>query len=128
MFVNSETKEVDEYISMFPIEVQYKLESIRNLIKTSVPEAEEGFAYKMPSYKVNGKPLVYFAAYKKHIGFYATPSGHDAFEKELSVYKQGKGSVQFPLDKPLPMDLIQRIVEFRLERCLSSKKNEHFIL
>ncbi|NCP83467.1 MAG: DUF1801 domain-containing protein [Bacteroidetes bacterium] len=114
--------EVEEYILSFPKEVTEKLESLRTLIKTVALEAEEGFAYKMPSYKVNGKPLVYFAAYKKHIGFYATPSGHEAFEKELAIYKQGKGSVQFPVDKPLPMDLIQRIIEFRVELCLSAKK------
>ena len=120
--MNTEISEVEEYILSFPKEVTEKLESLRTLIKTVALEAEEGFAYKMPSYKVNGKPLVYFAGYKKHIGFYATPSGHEAFEKELSVYKQGKGSVQFPLDKPLPMDLIKRIVEFRLELCLSAKK------
>ncbi len=75
----------------------------------------EGIAYQMPAYKIKGKPLVYFAAYKNHIGFYATPTGHSAFAEELSKYKQGKGSVQFPLDEPIPFDLIERIVAFRAQ-------------
>jgi uncharacterized protein YdhG (YjbR/CyaY superfamily) len=73
----------------------------------------------MPAYKLNGKPLVYFAAYKKHIGFYATPSGHEKFAQELSKYKQGKGSVQFPTAQPVPLDLIKRIVEFRVQENLT---------
>jgi uncharacterized protein YdhG (YjbR/CyaY superfamily) len=72
-------------------------------------------AYGMPAYKLNKKPLVYFAGYKNHIGFYATPSGHEQFSKELSKYKQGKGSVQFPLDKPIPFDLIRQMVAFRAQ-------------
>jgi uncharacterized protein YdhG (YjbR/CyaY superfamily) len=78
----------------------------------------------MPAYKVNGTPLVYFAAFTHHIGFYATPSGHAEFARELSVYKQGKGSVQFPFDKPLPLDLIARIVRFRVEENLSGRKRK----
>ncbi|MFV0269258.1 MAG: iron chaperone, partial [Draconibacterium sp.] len=77
--------------------------------------AVESIAYGMPAYKLNKKPLVYFAAYARHIGFYATPSGHQEFASELSVYKQGKGSVQFPIDEPLPTDLIRRIVAFRVK-------------
>lgn len=91
--------EVEEYISAFPKEV---LNKIRTLIKNSTNEITESIAYGMPAYKTNGKPLFYFAAFKNHIGFYATPTGHEQFAKELSKYKQGKGSVQFPLDKPIP--------------------------
>lgn len=105
---------VDGYIATFPSEVQHRLKKIRSIIQKSAPTAVESISYGMPAYKLNGKPLVYFAGYEKHIGFYATPSGHEAFIKELSKYKQGKGSVQFPLDEPLPLDLISRIVEFRV--------------
>lgn len=106
-------QEVELYIQTFPEHVQVVMRQIRERILSVVPEAEEGFSYKMPSYKLNGKPLVYFAGYKHHIGFYATPTGHRAFEEELARYKQGKGSVQFPLDQPMPLELIERIVRFR---------------
>lgn len=105
---------VDEYIKEFEKETQERLTTVRKLILETAPEAVESISYGMPAYKVNGKPLVYFAGYKSHIGFYATPTGHKAFEKELSKYKQGKGSVQFPLDQPLPVKLITEIVLFRL--------------
>ena len=111
--MNMET--VDNYIKTFPENVQILLKQIRATIKENAPEAEESIAYQMPAYKTNGKPLVYFAGFKNHIGFYATPTGHAQFEKELSKYKQGKGSVQFPLDKPIPLTLIARIVKFRVE-------------
>ena len=100
---------VDDYIAAFPKDVQQQLQSIRKTIKAAAPKAEEIISYKMPGYKQNGM-LVYFAGYKNHIGFYAMPTGHTNFKKELSVFKQGKGSVQFPLDKPLPLKLITRIV------------------
>lgn len=105
---------VDSYIKSFPQDIQESLNRIREIIKKAAPEAAEGIAYEMPAYKLNGRPLVYFAAFKSHIGFYATPSGHSEFSEELSKYKQGKGSVQFPLDKPIPFDLIERIVRFRV--------------
>ena len=108
-------KDVDAYIAAFAPEVQEILTQIRNLIKDTAPGAVEGMAYGMPGYKLNKKPLVYFAGYKNHIGFYATPSGHEQFSKELSKYKQGKGSVQFPLDKPIPFDLIRQMVAFRAQ-------------
>lgn len=104
---------VDEYIKSFPADVQTILQKIRQVIKQAVPAAEESIAYAMPAYKLNGKPLVYFAGYDKHIGFYATPTGHSAFNKELSQYKQGKGSVQFPLDQPIPYDLIEKIAIYK---------------
>jgi uncharacterized protein YdhG (YjbR/CyaY superfamily) len=87
---------------------------MRRIILENAPESEESISYGMPAYKLQGKPLVYFAGYKKHIGFYATPSGHSAFKIELSKYKQGKGSVQFPLTEELPLELIVKIVRFKV--------------
>ncbi len=113
---------VDEYISSFPKETQKYLKQMRAAIKKAAPKAEEGIGYKMPSYKLNSRPLVYFAGYAKHIGFYATPTGHKEFKKELSVYKEGKGSVQFPLDEPLPIALITKIVKFRVQENLAKAK------
>lgn len=107
--------EVDKYIGTFPEDIQQILKQIRAIIKQQAPDAVEGMNYGMPSYKTNRKPLVYFAGFKKHIGFYATPTGHAAFTDELSQYKQGKGSVQFPFNKPIPYDLITRIVQFRVK-------------
>ncbi len=106
---------VEEYIKGFPAEIQDLLEEIRKIIREKAPQAVEGIAYGMPAYKLGGRPMVYFAGHKKHIGFYATPSGHNAFSKELMGYRQGKGSVQFPLDKPLPHDLIGRMVQFKVQ-------------
>lgn len=106
---------VDEYIQGFPEDVQAILQQIRQIIRTTAPEAQESIAYGMPGYKLGGKPLVYFAGYAKHIGFYATPTGHTQFNAKLARYKQGKGSVQFPLSEPLPLDLIREIVEFRVK-------------
>lgn len=106
---------VDEYIKSFEPQVQQRLVQIRDIIKKAATGATEEIAYGMPAYKLHG-PLVYFAAFKKHIGFYATPTGHSAFEKELSKYKQGKGSVQFPLEEQLPVSLITKIVKFRVKQ------------
>lgn len=120
--ITSKPASVDEYIVGFPKEVQDILKQVRATIRKAAPEAQETIAYGMPAYRLNG-PLVYFAAFKSHIGFYATPTGHEAFAKELSKYKQGKGSVQFPLDQPIPFDLITRIVKFRVtENASKSKK------
>jgi uncharacterized protein YdhG (YjbR/CyaY superfamily) len=105
---------VDEYIKSFPEETQVILNQIRDTIKRAAPEADESISYGMPAYKMYTRPLVYFAGYKRHIGFYATPSGHSEFAAELSKYKQGRGSVQFPLDAPMPLDLIARITKFRV--------------
>lgn len=106
--------EVDEYITGFAPAVQERLQLVRQTILKYAPEAVESIAYGMPAYKLNKRPLVYFGAFAHHIGFYATPTGHESFKKELSAYKQGKGSVQFPHDTPLPLDLIGRIVKFRV--------------
>lgn len=106
---------MDEYISASDKAVQPLLKQMRKTISAEAKDAEESISYGMPGYKYLGKPLVYFAGYENHIGFYATPTGHDAFKKELSVYKQGKGSVQFPLSEKLPLDLIKKIVRFRVK-------------
>ncbi|HUW70523.1 MAG TPA: DUF1801 domain-containing protein [bacterium] len=105
---------VDEYIQQYPPNIRVLLEEIRAVIRASAPEAKERISYKMPTYTMN-KNLIHFAAFKNHIGLYPTPSGTAAFEKELSAYVRGKGSVQFPLDKPMPLDLIRRIVLFRVQ-------------
>lgn len=113
--MNTSITTVDDYILSFPSEIQERLTQIRTIIKTHATAAVESIGYGMPAYKTHGKPLVYFAAFAHHIGLYATPSGHSAFADELSKYKQGKGSVQFPLDEPLPLELIERIVAFRVQ-------------
>lgn len=120
--MKSKPENVDEYIQAFPENVRKILEQVRSTIKEKAPGAVESISYGMPGYKTQGKPLVYFAGYEKHIGFYATPTGHEKFAHELSKYKQGKGSVQFPLDKPIPFDLIKRIVEFRIKENSVKKK------
>tara|TARA_R100000697_G_C5412996_1_gene188403 strand:+ start:279 stop:647 length:369 start_codon:yes stop_codon:yes gene_type:complete len=112
--------EVDQYISGFSDEVASVLSEIRTLIQQAASNSEECISYGIPTFKLNGKSLVHFAAYKKHIGFYATPTGHTEFAKELSQYKQGKGSVQFPLSQPMPLNLIRRIVEFRMKEVLKT--------
>ena len=112
--MNKEIHTVEEYISGFPAETREKLETMRHTIKICAPDATEGISYGMPAYKLNKKPLVYFGGFAQHLGFYATPNGHQQFKEELSVYKQGKGSVQFPLSQPLPVDLIADIVKFRV--------------
>jgi uncharacterized protein YdhG (YjbR/CyaY superfamily) len=114
-------EDVDSYIAIFPKDVQAALEQVRNAIKISAPKAEEVISYNMPAFKYHGV-LVYFAGYKSHIGFYCLPSGHKAFEKELSIYKQGKGSVQFPLDKSMPLALIKKMVKFRVKENLEKAK------
>lgn len=117
---------IDEYIADFPEDIQSLLNQVRSTVKQAAPEAEESIGYGMPAYKTHGKPLVYFAGYKNHIGFYATPTGHAEFAKELSKYKQRKGSVQFPIDQPMPLELIFQIVEFRVienwEKAKAKKK------
>lgn len=114
-------KNVDEYISSFEPAIQQRLQQLRKAIKKAAPDAEELISYQMPAYKYHGV-LVYFAGYKNHIGFYATPTGHAAFKKELSMYKEGKGSVQFSHDQLLPLNLIGRIVKFRIKENLEREK------
>src|SRR3989442_1617369 len=107
-------KDIDEYIAGFPNDVQEILEKIRRTNRKTAPDAEETISYQIPTLTLKGKYLVYFAAYKKHIGLYPAPRGIEKFKKELSVYAGGKGTVRFPLDKPMPFDLIERIVKFRV--------------
>ncbi len=116
---------IDDYIKTFPNDVQSILEKMRQTIKKAAPEAVEAISYQMPTFKLNGKNLVHFAAFKNHIGFYPIPSGIEAFKKELSSYKQGKGSVQFPIDKPIPYDLVEKIVKYRVKENLEKLKDEN---
>jgi uncharacterized protein YdhG (YjbR/CyaY superfamily) len=113
---------IDEYIAQFPPETQKALQEMRELIHAHAPEATETISYAMPTFDLNGRHLVHFAGYPRHIGFYPIPTGMEAFKEELSRYKTGKGSVQFPLDQPLPYDLIRRIVEFRVAENLRRKR------
>jgi uncharacterized protein YdhG (YjbR/CyaY superfamily) len=104
---------VDEYIALFPADMQKKLTELRATIRAAAPAAEEKISYLMPAFALKG-PLVYFAAFKEHIGFFPTSSGVKAFEKELADYDISKGTIRFPLDKPLPLKLVRRIVKFRV--------------
>jgi uncharacterized protein YdhG (YjbR/CyaY superfamily) len=112
---------IDEYIALFPAEIQEKLREIRRVIHETAPEATEKIAYQMPTFFLNGN-LVHFAAFKNHIGFYPAPTGLDAFKEEISQYPNSKGAVQFPFDRPVPFDLVRRIVEYRREENLKKKK------
>lgn len=116
---------IDQYITEAPAEVKQILINIRSLISEKAPEAVSCIAYNMPAFKYNKKPLVYFAAFKNHIGFYALPSGNVAFQKELTKYKTGKGSIQFPLDQEIPYDLIGQIVEFRVVEMNDALSQNH---
>ena len=104
---------IDEYIATFPADIQKLLQEVRTTIKAAAPEAEEKISYQMPTFFLNGN-LVHFAAFKNHIGFYPAPTGMEAFAQDLAQYKGAKGSVQFPLNKPMPLDLITRIVKYRV--------------
>ncbi len=110
-------KTIDDYIAGFPQDVQEILEKIRSTIKKAAPDAEETISYQMPTFTLKGN-LVHFAAFKSHFGFYPTPTGTEKFQKELSVYKGAKGSVRFPIDKPIPFALIGKIVKFRVKENL----------
>ncbi len=112
---------IEQYISGFPEEIQKILELVRATIRNAAPGATEAIKYAMPTFVLHGN-LVHFAAFKNHIGFYPVPTGIEAFKKELSVYKQGKGSIQFPIDKPMPLDLIAKITRFRVEENMAKSK------
>lgn len=114
-------KSVSEYIGLQIPSTQALLKQLRECILKAAPKAEEGISYQMPAYKLNG-PVVYFAAYKNHIGLYPTASGINEFEKELSTYKTSKGAIQFPLDKKLPLTLITKIVKFKVKENLEKTK------
>ncbi len=112
---------IDEYIASFPKEIQKILQEIRATIKASAPQAEEKISYQMPTFFLNGN-LIHFAAFKNHIGLYPTPSGTEAFKEEITKYKAAKGSIQLPLDEPMPLKLISRIVKFRVAENLQKVK------
>ena len=112
---------IDEYIATFPEEIQKILEELRATIKASAPEAEEKISYQMPTFALKGN-LIHFAAFKNHIGLYPTPSGTEAFKRELSIYQGAKGSVRLPIDKPMPLKLISKIVKFRVAENLKKAK------
>jgi uncharacterized protein YdhG (YjbR/CyaY superfamily) len=114
---------IDEYIAMFPRDVQAILEELRQTIRDSAPDAEEVISYQMPAFRLNGI-LVFFAAFKSHIGFYPTSSGVSAFRKELYSYEVSKGTIRFPIDEPLPFDLIKKIVRDRVKENLGKMKKE----
>jgi uncharacterized protein YdhG (YjbR/CyaY superfamily) len=116
-------KDIDAYIANFPFHVQNKLEELRAIIKKAAPEAEEKISYQMPAFNLKGM-LVYFAAYKNHIGFYPTSTGIEAFKSDLAGYKYSKGTIQFPIEKPLPADLVTRIVLFRLKENLERSESK----
>lgn len=119
----SPARNMDEYIALFPQDIQDILTKIRAVIHEAAPGAQEAIRYQMPAFLLNG-PLCYFAAFKNHIGFYPIPTGIEKFKEELSVYHQGKGSVQFPLSQPIPYDLIARMVTFRAEENRTAAENK----
>jgi len=106
---------IDEYIQMFPDESRRRLEAIRQLVRKLAPTAKEKISYRMPTFTLNGN-LLHFAGFKNHIGLYPMPDGIKAFQKDLDKFKNAKGSVQFPLNEPLPTDLIERIIKYRIKR------------
>jgi len=114
--------DIDEYITTFPPEIQEKLRGIRAVIRRAAPDAEEAIRYGMPTFRLGGSNLVHFAAFRDHLGFFPTPSGVEKFRKELSSYRTSKGTIQFPLDKPVPNDLVERIARFRAEETRKKKK------
>ena len=114
---------IDEYIETFPIDVQKVLQQIRRTIKSSAPNAEEAISYMIPTFKLQGN-LVHFAAYKNHIGFYPASSGVRTFAKELTAYKTSKGAIQFPIDQPVPLALIRKIVKFRVKENAEKAKKK----
>ena len=113
---------IDEYIRSFPVNIQNILEKMRQTIRKAAPDAVEAISYQMPTFKLNGKNLVHFAAFNNHIGFYPTASGIEAFKKALANYKWSKGAVQFLIDKPVPFDLVEKIVKFRVTENLPKKQ------
>ena len=113
---------IDEYIDGFPDETQKALREICAAIKALVPDAEEYISYKMPAFKVNGEYFIHFSAWKNHIGMYPIPAGNDAFQKQIEPYRSAKSSLNFPLDKPMPMKLIEKFIKFRIAENLKNAK------
>ncbi len=124
IMTNNKPDTIDEYVATLPPDVLQLLNKVRSVVNNAVPDGVEAIAYAIPTIKLNGKNLVHFAGFKNHIGFYPAPSGSKAFQDELAGYKQGKGSIQFPLDKPIPYHLIEKIVKFRVEEILAKQKKK----
>lgn len=118
-----QTTTIDDYINQYPEDVRVVLEELRHVIKEEAPDATEKISYQMPTFYLNGN-LVHFAVQKNHIGFYPAPSGVAAFKEELTDYKTSKGAIQFPLTKPIPYELVRRIVRFRVEEAREEKKQD----
>jgi len=119
----TEFKVIDDYIAKFPKETRDLMEELRQLIKEAAPEAEETISYGIPTFKINGKALVYFGAWKNHVGFYTGISAIEAFKEELNPYRQAKGTIQFPLNKPIPHDLVKKIVKFKIKTLQKTKQS-----
>lgn len=117
---------IDEYIGTFPEDVQKTMKQLRKTIKAAAPEAEEKISYQMPTFTLNGKYLVYFAGWKTHIAFYGAPRGNAEFKEDLSAYETGQGTLKFPLDKPMPLKLITKIVKFRVAENLKKTDNKKY--
>jgi uncharacterized protein YdhG (YjbR/CyaY superfamily) len=115
-------KTIDDYIRNFPEAIQAILETMRHSIREAAPETAEAISYNMPAFRLNGKNLVYFAAFKHHIGFYSVSAGLEEFKEELAPYKQGKGSVQFPIDKPVPYELVKDMVRFQVAERIKKRR------
>jgi uncharacterized protein YdhG (YjbR/CyaY superfamily) len=121
----SKPRDIDEYIARFPLDIQEILEEIRVTIKKVVPEAEETISYGIPTFNLNGTYLIYFAAYKNHIGFYPVPRALDQLDKDFASYKtSGKGTIQFPLNKPMPLNLIIKLVKFKVKENVEKRKKK----
>ena len=116
--------DIDEYIAGFPKDTQEILEQIRATVKKAAPDAEETISYAIPAFTLKGRYLLYFAGYKNHISLYPAPTGNEAFKKEISVYKRGKGTIQFSLDKPVPLSLVIKIVNLRVKENLEKEKKK----
>jgi uncharacterized protein YdhG (YjbR/CyaY superfamily) len=121
MVPSKKIETIDEYVEAFPEKVQRILEKLRDAVRKAAPEAVESISYDMPTFKLDGKRLVYFSAWKSHIGFYSIPKGNEAFRKELSPFEGPKGSLRFPLDQPIPYDLVKKIVVLRVKEIRGKK-------
>ena len=119
---------IDEYVASFPKDVQKNMEQLRSTIKEAAPEAGEKISYNMPTFTLNGTYLVYFAGWKNHIAFYGAPRGKTEFTEDLSAYESGAGTLQFPYNKPMPLDLITKIVNFRVAENLKRTDKKKYYL
>jgi len=124
MKIKPQVKTINEYIRAFPKDVQRILGNLRQIVRTAAPDAQETISYGMPAFNLNSKYLLYFAAWKNHISFYPIPSGPEIFQKQLATYIKEKGTIQFPLDKPVPYDLVGQIVRYRVKEALEEQTKD----